>query len=61
MTPYYKGEHLNLESNQFAPKAHCATIRLRPRLEAPERWLSGRKQRFAKPISRLKQVQENKP
>ena len=25
MTPYYKGERLNLDSNQFAPKAHCAT------------------------------------
>ena len=25
MTPYYKGERLNLARNQFAPKAHCAT------------------------------------
>jgi hypothetical protein len=25
MTPYYKGERLNLDCNQFAPKAHCAT------------------------------------
>jgi hypothetical protein len=28
MTPYYKGERLNLDCNQFAPKAHCATLRI---------------------------------
>jgi len=26
MTPYYNGERLNLDCNQFAPKAHCATL-----------------------------------
>lgn len=42
VTPQRRGQTISIAH-------HCATISLRDHFHFPERWLSGRKQRFAKP------------